>query len=85
MVPHSEVMISTLPTTLMLEQLPTPTLATPTNHPTVTFMPQFKPKFCWQEVTTSLHLMLKFIILSMMNSFLEEIYSGSNEIVACVT
>ncbi len=76
MVPHLEVvMIFTLLPTLMLGQLPTPTLVTLTNHPTVTFMAQFKPKICWQEVTTTLQLMLKFIILSIVSSFLEDTYT----------
>ena len=61
-------MISTLPTTLMQEQLPTPTSATPTNYPSVTLTTQLRPKICWLELTISLLVMLKYITLLVVRS-----------------
>ena len=64
MVLHLEVvMIFTLLTTLMVEHRPTPTSVTPTNHPPIISIPQMRPNSCWQDPTTSLLVMLKFIIL----------------------
>jgi hypothetical protein len=75
-------MIFTLLTTLMVEHRPTPTSVTPTNHPPITSIPQMKPNSCWQDPTTSLLMMSKYIISPTANSFVGQMV-GSIEIV-CV-
>ena len=63
-------MIFTLPTTQMLEQLPTRTSVTPTNYPTVILIIHLKQKRCWQAFTAILQPVSKFIFLLTVSSFI---------------